>query len=66
MDSFAITEGLVPDESTQDGQESQPQIPSKLSEETTKFQRAIAAWRGKTSATYATGAVTDTFGQALI
>lgn len=43
MDSFAITEGLA----AQD----QPEAPSepvnsKLSEETNKFQRAIAAWRG--------------------
>ncbi|KAJ5767301.1 uncharacterized protein N7511_004917 [Penicillium nucicola] len=38
MDSFAITEGLV----SQD----QPDAPSsKLTEETNKFQRAIAAWR---------------------
>ncbi|KAJ6094027.1 hypothetical protein N7467_002872 [Penicillium canescens] len=39
MDSFAITEGLVPQD--------QPDVPSsKLTEETNKFQRAIAAWRG--------------------
>ncbi|KAJ5872802.1 uncharacterized protein N7529_005155 [Penicillium soppii] len=44
MDSFAITEGLVP----QDQQNDQPQSPVsiKLTEETNKFQRAIAAWRG--------------------
>ncbi|OQD78736.1 hypothetical protein PENDEC_c001G06206 [Penicillium decumbens] len=43
MDSFAITEGLV----AQEPQESQSgPIDSKLSEETNKFQRAIAAWRG--------------------
>ncbi|KAJ5091414.1 hypothetical protein NUU61_006284 [Penicillium alfredii] len=41
MDSFAITEGI----DRQDDQ-SEPQISSKLSEETNKFQRAIAAWRG--------------------
>ncbi|KAJ5819372.1 hypothetical protein N7474_004963 [Penicillium riverlandense] len=46
MDSFAITEGLVPDETAQGGQESQPPVSAKLSEETTKYQRAIAAWRG--------------------
>ncbi|KAJ5624860.1 hypothetical protein N7510_001169 [Penicillium lagena] len=46
MDSFAITDGLVPDEIAQDGQESQPPVSAKLSEETTKYQRAIAAWRG--------------------
>lgn len=46
MDSFAITEGLA----AQERQESQPEpISSKLSEETNKFQRAIAAWRGKIS-----------------
>jgi len=44
MDSFAITEGLV----AQEPQESQSEpIDSKLSEETNKFQRAIAAWRGR-------------------
>ncbi|KAJ5954107.1 hypothetical protein N7501_008386 [Penicillium viridicatum] len=44
MDSFAITEGLVP----QDQHDSQPESPisSKLTEETNKFQRAISAWRG--------------------
>ncbi|KAJ5615246.1 Golgi membrane protein (Coy1) [Penicillium hordei] len=44
MDSFAITEGLVP----QDQHNSQPESPisSKLTEETNKFQRAISAWRG--------------------
>ncbi|CAG8000994.1 unnamed protein product [Penicillium nalgiovense] len=44
MDSFAITEGLVP----QDQHDSQPGSPmsSKLTEETNKFQRAISAWRG--------------------
>lgn len=61
MDSFAITEGLVPEETAQDGQESQPPVSTKLSEETTKYQRAIAAWRGKTSASYA-GAATDPLG----
>ncbi|KAJ5161744.1 hypothetical protein N7492_007136 [Penicillium capsulatum] len=43
MDSFAITEGLA----AQDQSENQPgPANSKLSEETNKFQRAIAAWRG--------------------
>ncbi|KAJ5693866.1 hypothetical protein N7536_004278 [Penicillium majusculum] len=44
MDSFAITEGLVP----QDQHDNQPESPisSKLTEETNKFQRAISAWRG--------------------
>ncbi|KAJ5753187.1 hypothetical protein N7520_010104 [Penicillium odoratum] len=39
MDSFAITEGLA-------AQEQQDAVPTKLSEETNKFQQAIAAWRG--------------------
>lgn len=44
MDSFAITEGLA----AQERQEAQSEpISSKLSEETNKFQRAIAVWRGK-------------------
>jgi homeobox protein cut-like len=49
MDSFAITEGLVP----QDQQNDQPQSPVsiKLTEETNKFQRAIAAWRGNSDRT---------------
>ena len=44
MDSFAITEGLVP----QDQHGSQPGSPmsGRLTEETNKFQRAISAWRG--------------------
>ncbi|KAJ6137455.1 hypothetical protein N7471_003941 [Penicillium samsonianum] len=44
MDSFAITESLVP----RDQHDSQPEPPmsSKLTEETNKFQRAISAWRG--------------------
>jgi hypothetical protein len=42
MDSFAISEGLA----AQERHESQSEpVDSKLSEETTKFQRAIAAWR---------------------
>ncbi|CAG7924385.1 unnamed protein product [Penicillium olsonii] len=41
MDSFAITESLVP----QEQQEGSTQSP-ELTEETNKFQRAIAAWRG--------------------
>lgn len=45
MDSFAITEGLA----AQDQPETQSEpVNSKLSEETNKFQRAIAAWRGTT------------------
>ncbi|KAJ5131199.1 uncharacterized protein N7515_007238 [Penicillium bovifimosum] len=44
MDSFAITESLVPPNQ----HENQPEsgVSSKLTEETNKFQRAIAAWRG--------------------
>lgn len=42
MDSFAITEGLAAQE-----QQDAPEVPAELSEETTKFQRAIAAWRGR-------------------
>ena len=45
MNSFAITEGLAAQE--QQATEQEPAA-SKLSEETTKFQRAIAAWRGNT------------------
>lgn len=46
MDSFAITEGLAAQERQKN--QSEP-INSKLSEETNKFQRAIAAWRGTTT-----------------
>ncbi|KAJ5738713.1 hypothetical protein N7493_001868 [Penicillium malachiteum] len=42
MDSFAITEGLA----AQEQQDAMPEVSAKLSEETNKFQRAIAAWRG--------------------
>ncbi|KAJ5247369.1 hypothetical protein N7468_002352 [Penicillium chermesinum] len=43
MDSFAITEGIA----AQEPQETQPDPAlSSLSEETNKFQQAIAAWRG--------------------
>ncbi|EHA26991.1 hypothetical protein ASPNIDRAFT_196058 [Aspergillus niger ATCC 1015] len=44
MDAFAITEGIVPDNS-QDGHNSEPAA-GKLPEGANKFQRAIAAWRG--------------------
>jgi homeobox protein cut-like len=43
MDSFAITEGLA----AQEREDDTPEVSSKLFEETNKFQRAIAAWRGK-------------------
>ncbi|KAJ5553677.1 hypothetical protein N7494_003055 [Penicillium frequentans] len=42
MDSFAITEGLA----AQEQHDAPPEMSAKLSEETNKFQRAIAAWRG--------------------
>ncbi|KAJ5798730.1 uncharacterized protein N7503_006235 [Penicillium pulvis] len=42
MDSFAITEGLA----AQEQHDALPEMSAKLSEETNKFQRAIAAWRG--------------------
>ncbi|PLB38538.1 CCAAT displacement transcription factor COY1 [Aspergillus candidus] len=45
MDSFALTEGLVPEHNSQDGHESE-NTPGKLPEGANKFQRAIAAWRG--------------------
>lgn len=47
MDTFAITEGIIPEPpNPQDGPDSQNANVSKLPEEATKFQRAIAAWRG--------------------
>lgn len=45
MDSFALTEGLVPEHNSQDGHESE-NTAGKLPEGANKFQRAIAAWRG--------------------
>ncbi|CAG8008846.1 unnamed protein product [Penicillium salamii] len=44
MDSFAITESLVPQEPQ--GDQTQSPVSPKLTEEANKFQRAIAAWRG--------------------
>ncbi|CAG8407726.1 unnamed protein product [Penicillium salamii] len=44
MDSFAITESLVPQELQ--GDQTQSPVSPKLTEEANKFQRAIAAWRG--------------------
>ncbi|KAL2869397.1 CCAAT displacement transcription factor COY1 [Aspergillus lucknowensis] len=46
MDSFAITEGVVPQSDTQDGHASENGHGVTLSEGASKFQRAIAAWRG--------------------
>ncbi|KAJ5774788.1 hypothetical protein N7457_009684 [Penicillium paradoxum] len=44
MDSFAFTENLIPQGQLDDQRESP--VSNKLTEETNKFQRAIAAWRG--------------------
>jgi homeobox protein cut-like len=45
MDSFAFTEGIVPDTNDQD-REAEKDTSGKLPEGANKFQRAIAAWRG--------------------
>lgn len=42
MDTFAITEGIVPGSNNQDAEKDT----GKLPEGANKFQRAIAAWRG--------------------
>ena len=48
MDAFAITEGLVPEQNSQDGQDAKKASNTgNLPEGANKFQRAIAAWRGK-------------------
>ncbi|KJK61134.1 CASP C terminal [Aspergillus parasiticus SU-1] len=46
MDSFALTEGIVPDSNNQDGHDAEKDTTGKLPEGANKFQRAIAAWRG--------------------
>lgn len=46
MDTFAITEGIVPEPNNHDAHDSQNTSTGKLPEEANKFQRAIAAWRG--------------------
>ncbi|GAB1210867.1 hypothetical protein APSETT445_009666 [Aspergillus pseudonomiae] len=46
MDSFALTEGIVPDSNNQDGHDAEKDSVGKLPEGANKFQRAIAAWRG--------------------
>ena len=46
MDTFAITEGMVPESSNQDGQDADKAGTGQLPEGANKFQRAIAAWRG--------------------
>ncbi|KAH1463175.1 hypothetical protein KXX58_007246 [Aspergillus fumigatus] len=46
MDTFAITEGIVPENNNQDGHDAEPASSAQqLPEEANKFQRAIAAWR---------------------
>ncbi|RMJ21975.1 golgi membrane protein [Aspergillus sp. HF37] len=46
MDTFAITEGMIPDQpGNNDGHDAQT-AESKLPQGANKFQRAIAAWRG--------------------
>jgi homeobox protein cut-like len=50
MDSFAITEGLVPQPDNQDDRAPQTGT-GALPEGANKFQRAIAAWRGTESPT---------------
>lgn len=46
MDTFAITEGIVPENNNQDGHDAEPASSAQqLLEEANKFQRAIAAWR---------------------
>lgn len=50
MDAFAITEGLVPEQNSQDGQDAEKASNTgNLPEGANKFQRAIAAWRGEKS-----------------
>ena len=46
MDSFALTEGIVPDSNNQDGHDAEKDSVGKLPEGANKFQRAIATWRG--------------------
>jgi homeobox protein cut-like len=46
MDTFAITEGIVPENNNQDGHDAErASSEQQLPEEANKFQRAIAAWR---------------------
>ncbi|EAW07409.1 CCAAT displacement transcription factor COY1 [Aspergillus clavatus NRRL 1] len=45
MDTFAITEGIVPESNNQDGHESENATSEQHLEGANKFQRAIAAWR---------------------
>lgn len=48
MDAFAITEGLVPEQNSQDGHDAEKASNAgNLPVGANKFQRAIAAWRGE-------------------
>jgi hypothetical protein len=50
MDTFAITEGIVPENNNQDGHDAErASSEQQLPEEANKFQRAIAAWRSTSS-----------------
>ncbi|KAL4994278.1 CASP C terminal-domain-containing protein [Aspergillus recurvatus] len=46
MDTFAITEGIIPQSENQDAGAPESGASAALSEGANKFQRAIAAWRG--------------------
>ncbi|KAL4909701.1 hypothetical protein BDW74DRAFT_42613 [Aspergillus multicolor] len=46
MDSFAITEGIIPQPDKHEAQAPDSGSPAALPEGANKFQRAIAAWRG--------------------
>ncbi|KAL4914896.1 CASP C terminal-domain-containing protein [Aspergillus aurantiobrunneus] len=46
MDSFAMTEGIIPQSGNQDGQTPESGAGGPLPEGANKFQRAISAWRG--------------------
>jgi homeobox protein cut-like len=46
MDSFAITESIIPQSDNQDDRAPESGTSGALSEGANKFQRAIAAWRG--------------------
>jgi hypothetical protein len=46
MDVFAVTEGIIPTQETQDGHDDPNANPGSHGEEANKFQRAISAWRG--------------------
>lgn len=46
MDSFAITEGMLPQSDSQDARAADSGSSGPIPEGANKFQRAIAAWRG--------------------